>query len=141
MKHCVFCDIAADTAPCHKIWEDKFHLAILSIFPNTEGFTVVLPKKHYPSYAFQLDDEALTSLMLATKNVALMLDRAFDDVGRTGMFLEGFGVGHVHAKLFPMHGTASQKQWTQVRSNVRKYFHQYEGYLSSHDCERVDDAQ
>jgi diadenosine tetraphosphate (Ap4A) HIT family hydrolase len=141
MKNCIFCDIAAGRAPCHKIWEDECHLAILSIFPNTEGFAVVLPKKHYPSYAFQLNDETLKDLVLAAKHVALMLDRTFDDVGRTGLFLEGFGVDHVHAKLFPMHGTGGQKEWSPVKSNLKKYFHQYEGYMSSHDSERADDAQ
>lgn len=86
---CIFCGIASDHAPSHKIWEDERHLAILSIYPNTEGFSVVLPKAHHPSYAFALDDAGPTGLVLAAKHVSLMLDRAFDDVGRTGMFLEG----------------------------------------------------
>ena len=52
MKGCIFCKIVRGEAPCHKIWEDEKHLAFLSIFPNTEGFSVVITKKHYPSYAF-----------------------------------------------------------------------------------------
>ncbi len=48
---CIFCQIVEGKAPCHKVWEDEHHLAFLSIFPNTDGFTVVIPKKHYPSYA------------------------------------------------------------------------------------------
>lgn len=51
---CIFCQIVEGKAPCHKVWEDEHHLAFLSIFPNTDGFTVVIPKKHYPSYAFDL---------------------------------------------------------------------------------------
>ena len=35
--------------------------------PNTEGTTVVIPKKHYLSYPFDLSDEILTGLMLAGK--------------------------------------------------------------------------
>ena len=45
---CIFCQIVEGKAPCHKVWEDEHHLAFLSIFPNTDGFTVVIPKKHYP---------------------------------------------------------------------------------------------
>lgn len=64
---CIFCQIVEGKAPCHKIWEDEHHLAFLSIFPNTDGFTVVIPKKHYPSYAFDLPPQALADLMLATQ--------------------------------------------------------------------------
>jgi histidine triad (HIT) family protein len=137
---CIFCDIVAGKAPAHKIWEDETHLAFLSIFPNTEGFSVVIRKEHVPSYAFQMEDEKLAALILAAKKVGLMLDRAFEDVGRTGMFLEGFGVNHVHAKLFPMHGTAGNV-WERRSVRATQYFDQYEGYLSSHDHVRADDAQ
>lgn len=64
---CIFCQIVEGKAPCHKVWEDEHHLAFLSIFPNTDGFTVVIPKKHYPSYAFDLPPQALAGLMLATQ--------------------------------------------------------------------------
>jgi diadenosine tetraphosphate (Ap4A) HIT family hydrolase len=52
------------------VWEDEHHLAFLSIFPNTDGFTVVIPKKHYPSYAFDMPPQALADLVLATQKVA-----------------------------------------------------------------------
>ena len=140
MKDCLFCKIAAGEVPSHKIWEDRAHLAFLSIFPNTEGVSVVIPKAHYPSYAFALPDDALSALILATKNVATLLDKALPDVGRTAMVFEGFGVDHVHAKLYPMHGTADMEHWKPIESSVPKYFEQYEGHISSHDYERADDA-
>ena len=138
---CIFCDIVAGKSPCHKVWEDEHHLAFLSIFPNTKGVTVVIPKAHYSSYAFDLPDNVLTNLMLATKSVANLLDNKLGDVGRTGMIFEGFGVDHVHAKLFPMHGTSDLKTWRPIESRVDKYFLQYEGYLSSHDHLRADDNE
>ena len=138
---CIFCKIAKGEAPAHKIWEDEKHLAFLSIFPNTEGFTVVIPKTHYPSYVFDLSDEILTELVLATKKVAKLLDSKLDDVGRTAMVFEGFGVNHVHTKLFPMHGTANMQEWKPIESKVNKYFDKYEGYISSHDYKRADDKK
>lgn len=76
---CVFCDIVFGKSPCHKIWEDEKHLAFLSIYLNTLGFTVVIPKEHYSSYAFEQSDEVLSDLIIATKKVALLLDNAFDE--------------------------------------------------------------
>lgn len=138
MSECIFCDIVNGTAPCHKVWEDEKHLAFLSIFPNTEGVTVVIPKKHYPSYAFDLPDAVLTRLILAAKTVARKIDSAFEDVERTALVFEGFKVDHVHAKLFPLHGT-KMKKWRRIESDVDTYFKKYEGYISSHDWKRAND--
>ena len=135
---CIFCRIAAGESPCHKIWENEKHLALLTIFPNTEGFSVVITKDHQPSYLFDLDDEVMIGLVRAAKETAKLIDSKLEDVGRTGMIFEGFGVDHIHAKLFPMHGTKSD-QWMQRKSNVDKHFDQYEGYVSSHDYKRADD--
>ena len=57
------------------------------------------------------------------------------------MIFEGFGVNHIHSKLFPMHGTANQEKWEKRSSNVDKYFETYEGYISSHDYRRADDEE
>jgi len=140
MTECIFCAIAVGQAPCHKIWEDAMHLAFLSIFPNTKGFSVVITKRHYPSYAFDLPDRVLADLVLAAKRVGRLLDRRLEDVGRTGLILEGFAVDHAHAKLFPMHGTR-MAEWRSLSRPADKYFREYEGYISSHDYQRADDVE
>lgn len=140
MPNCIFCKIVNGEIPCHKIWEDDLHLAFLSIFPNTEGFSVVIPKKHYSSYVFDLPQDVRADLVEVAGKVAKLLDEKFEDVGRTAMIFEGFGVDHIHAKLFPMHGT-KMENWQQKSSNVDKYFEKYEGYVSSHDFKRADDKQ
>lgn len=137
---CIFCKIVSGEAPSHKIWEDDRHLAFLTIFPNTKGFSVVITKEHHSSYAFDLPDEILSGLVLAAKKVGKLLDAKLEDVGRTGMIFEGFGVDHIHAKLFPMHGTKTD-DWKQHKSGVDKYFEKYEGYISSHDYQRADDDE
>lgn len=45
---CIFCQIVEGKAPCHKVWEDEHHLAFVD-FPNTDGFTVVIPKNITPA--------------------------------------------------------------------------------------------
>ena len=138
---CIFCDIVEGIVPCHQIWEDDDHLAFLSIFPNTKGFSVVITKEHFTSYAFEQDDKVLTNLILATKKVALLLDKSLDGVGRTGMFFEGYGIDHLHSKLFPMHGTGDKSDFEQIESKLNKYFYSYEGYISSHDYSKADDDE
>ncbi|MDE2031018.1 MAG: HIT domain-containing protein [Patescibacteria group bacterium] len=138
MNECIFCKIIKGESPSYKIWEDDKHLAFLSIFPNTEGLTVVVTKEHYDSYAFDLPDNVLTDLVLAAKKVGKLIDKKLEDVGRTGMIFEGFGVNHIHAKLFPMHGTKSD-EWKERISKEEKYFDKYEGYISTHDYKRADD--
>lgn len=138
---CIFCKIADKTIDSHIIWEDEKHIAFLSLFPNTDGFTVVATKDHYPSYNFDLPDNILTGLVLASKKVGKLLDKSFENVGRTGLIMEGFGVDHVHTKLIPMHGTGDMKKWKPVLSSNKKFFETYEGYLSSHDCDQADGAK
>ena len=141
MDSCIFCKIVEGELPCHKIWEDKKHLAFLSIYPNIEGFSVVITKTHHPSYAFDLSDSVLKDLIIATKKVGKLLDKKLDNVGRTGMIFEGFGVDHAHSKLFPMHGTKDMKNWKPLESKIDKYFERYEGYISSHQHNRADDKK
>ena len=141
MDGCLFCKIAQGAVTSHKVYEDEKYLGFLTIFPNTEGFTVVIPKEHQPSYAFEVSDEVLTGLVLAAKKVAKKIDKAYEDVGRTGLIFEGFGVNHLHAKLFPMHGTGNMAEWKARNSTQDKFFDQYEGYLSSHDGPRANDSK
>jgi diadenosine tetraphosphate (Ap4A) HIT family hydrolase len=138
MEDCIFCKIVKGEVPSHQIWEDEKHLAFLTIFPNTPGFSVVITKEHYPSYAFDLPEDVLTDLVLAAKKVGKLIDSKFEDVGRTGMIFEGFGVNHIHAKLFPMHGT-KMDDWKPLTSNNKTFFEKYPGYISSHDGERASD--
>lgn len=138
--NCIFCKIVKHEVPSHKIWENEKHLAFLSIFPNTEGVSVVITKEHYPSYVAELPDEISNGLLSAAKKVAKKIDAAYEDVDRTGFVFEGFGVNHLHVKLFPLHGTKSET-WKQKSSDVNKYFEYYEGHISSHDYKREDDMK
>lgn len=143
MNECIFCEIVSGAEPCHKVWESPTHLAFLSIFPNTTGVTVVIPKIHFKSYVFELPEQEMLNLMLATKEVALLLDRKLD-TPRTAMVFEGFGVDHVHAKLFPMHGAPNRNEWVEVKSPKDKkneYFQYYPGYISTHDGKRAKDQE
>ena len=138
MASCVFCEIVKGNIPSHLVAEDADCMAILGIFPNTKGMTVVFPKKHYPSYVFDLQDAVFKNLMLFAKQVAKQIDTKLSTVMRTGMVVEGFGVDHAHVKLFPLHGKKA-KEWKPIESGKDEYYNEYPGFISSHDAKRADD--
>lgn len=138
---CLFCRIVQGQEPSYPVWESATHIAFLSIFPNTPGVTVVIPKDHYDSYAFDLPDNVLTDLVIASKEVARVLEAGFaDSAARIAMVFEGYGVNHVHAKLFPMHGTADMTEWRPLISEVKTFSDRYPGHISTHDGELASAA-
>ncbi|HEY9705759.1 MAG TPA: HIT family protein [Allocoleopsis sp.] len=128
MESCIFCKIVKGEIPSYKIWEDKDHIAILDVFPNTKGMTLIIPKKHYDSYAFDMPDSAYTKAMLAAKKVGKILDTKLK-VQRTALVMEGMGVNHAHIKLYPLHGL--DKKWKEMWNKEERFFDHYEGYLST----------
>lgn len=102
-KDCIFCKIIEGKIPCYKVYEDEEFLAFLDIYPNTKGQTVVIPKKHFPSDAVEMSDKDYQKFFLSIKKVAKLLEKALG-VKRVSIVLEGMGVDHVHAKLYPLHG-------------------------------------
>ena len=140
---CIFCEIAkGNMNPLGEgtIYEDDNYMAWLSPFPNTEGFSVVIPKKHYDSDVLAMPDEDLKDFVMAAKKVSNILLNYFDDVGRVGLVMEGTGVNHAHIKLFPMHGTGHMKQgeWRQYASQRHEFFEKYEGFIMSNDGPQAD---
>ncbi|KAJ1799845.1 hypothetical protein LPJ59_001545 [Coemansia sp. RSA 2399] len=132
---CVFCQIVAGESPSHKVLEDDRHVAFLTIFPNTPGFTVVIPKKHMTSDVLALDDGAYTELMLFAKNVDKVLRRGLQ-VDRCALIVEGMMINHAHAKLVPLHGLNGR---THVVSEGTAFSDTYEGYVTSKEGPRALD--
>lgn len=136
MEQCLFCQFVQETVPHFRVWEDDAHIAFLTIFPNTPGFTVIATKQHYPSYAFAVPEEVAVGLFRAARSVAQLLDRAFPQAGRCGLMMEGTGIDHLHLKLSPLHGYASG---AVDLCEYYEFFERYPGYISSHDGPRMSD--
>jgi histidine triad (HIT) family protein len=124
---CLFCKIVKGEIPSSKIWEDKKHVAILDLFPNTPGMTVVMPKNHYDSYAFDMPDKNYLELLSAARTVSKLLDKKLK-CPRTALVMEGMGVNHVHIKLYPMHGVDVKKF---VIHPEKAFFDKYPGYITT----------
>lgn len=138
---CIFCEIAQGRFQTPGIfWQNDEFMAFLSIDPNTEGFSCVIPKEHHGSDIMKMPDEALQKLILASKHVAGILENYFADTGRVGVIMEGTGIDHAHVKLVPMHGTENLKrgEWQQVLSGKEFWFDKYEGWICSGGGPKAD---
>ncbi len=140
---CIFCKIASgEWKPMGNgtIYETENYMAWLSPFPNTPGFTVVIPKQHYGSDVLQMSDSDLQEFILEVKKVSQLLLNYFPDVGRVGLIMEGTGIDHAHIKLYPMHGTEYMKQGERktIPSDYHEYFAIYPGYMASNDGPQAD---
>lgn len=130
---CPFCEISAGRLQTNSFWEDSEFMAFLSRDPNTEGFSCVIPKKHFGSDVLKMPDDALQRFIIASKKVSKVLEKFYEDVGRVGLIMEGTGIDHAHIKLVPMHGTENLKrgEWKQYLSGQEHWFDKYEGWISS----------
>jgi diadenosine tetraphosphate (Ap4A) HIT family hydrolase len=137
---CVFCEIVSGNIPTCSFWENNEFLAFLSIDPNTEGFSCVIPKQHFGSDVLKMPDASLQNFILAAKEVAKLLEGFYSDVGRIGLIMEGTGIDHAHIKLVPMHGTEHMKrgEWKQYLSGQEHWFSTYEGWISSAGGPNID---
>ena len=66
MKDCIFCKIIDGEIPCMKIYEDDLVLAYLDIAPDSDGHTLIIPKKHYKD-VFDIPSETLLHIYNVSK--------------------------------------------------------------------------
>ncbi len=135
---CVFCKIAKGEMPAYTIYSDKNYIAFLDIFPNINGQSLVITKKHVGSYAFGMSDRELTGIIRASKRVAKILEMRLG-VARVHLVLEGTGIDHMHVKLYPAIGLRDRKfKEFIVKDNI--YFRRYPGYVTTLMGPRASDS-
>ncbi|TAQ88668.1 hypothetical protein B7494_g2993 [Chlorociboria aeruginascens] len=126
-----------------RVWEDNKHVAFLTPFPNTPGFTVLVPRKHLSSDILSIDEKHYSALMVAAHKVASILKAAFK-TSQCGMIFEGFEIDYAHVKLIPIHQTEPNKDSATFDNPpvvVDPLNEDYPGYLSSSDGPLAEDLE
>ena len=134
----IFDKIVSGEMKSWTVWEDENYMAFLTPFPNTPGFTVVIPKVNTGDYVFSLDNNVYHELWDATRTVAKLLEKAFD-TPRVAVIFEGTGVAHVHAKLIPLHGELAGQ--TDVWSKHTEFNPEYTGHLTTVEGPKMNDVE
>lgn len=102
MKDCIFCKIINGDIPCMKVYEDDVCLAYLDINPDSDGHTLIIPKKHYKDI-YDIPNDTLSHIYDISKKIMDMLEEKLGCDGFT--LLQNNGsiqeVKHYHLHIKP----------------------------------------
>ncbi|XP_074486965.1 uncharacterized protein LOC141765037 isoform X3 [Sebastes fasciatus] len=121
-----------------RVWEDEGHVAFLTPFPNSPGFTVLVPRRPLTSDIFRLEKEDYEGLVLATWKVSRLLGEGLGAWGM-GLIFEGFEIDYAHAKLIPLFVPSSSSSSSGTGDDGTKpppppqFYPTYPGYVTSED--------
>lgn len=112
---CLFCKIVSGDIPSYKIYEDEIVIAFLDINPDSNGHTLIIPKKHY----LDMNDiplDTLTHIFKVAKELKNKLDKKLNTEGLT--FIQNNGdiqeVKHFHLHLKPYYKNNEIKSVQEV---------------------------
>lgn len=111
----IFSKIIAGEIPCHKIYEDEYHLAFLDVMPLVRGHVLVVPKKEI-DYIFDLSEDELANMWKFALPIAKAIKMAIP-CKRIGTAVIGLEVPHAHIHLVPM-DSANDLNFTREKLNV-----------------------
>jgi histidine triad (HIT) family protein len=127
--NCVFCSLVSGETDFAKFWEDDSFIAVLDLFPNVKGQSLLITKRHYHSDIFdQMPDAEYKDFFAAARNVVEILKSGLD-VKRVALVVEGMGVNHAHIKFYPLYGLTQSFQ--EMWHPEKVHFEKYEGYIST----------
>ena len=99
---CLFCKIANKEIEPKILYEDEDLMVILDAYPDTDGHTLVIPKKHYEDI-YSIDPEVFLKIFTTGKEKAQTLMNKLDKSSLT--FLINYGdaqaIKHFHLHLLP----------------------------------------
>ncbi len=138
MNDCVICKIINGELPSHKVYEDENILAILDIFPRSNGHTLVIPKRHCPNFS-DLTNEETSNLIIAGKKILNAIHKSSLLSQGANLLLNeneiaGQEILHVHLHIIPrsandsvrlVHGSRLDKNkiddFKIISENIKKY--------------------
>jgi len=101
----IFAKILRGEAPCTKVFEDDVALAMMDLFPQTRGHTLVLPKSVRARNLLDLPREKVGPFMERVQRVAVAVEKALQPDGLVVTQFNGAPAGqtvfHLHVHILP----------------------------------------
>lgn len=117
---CLFCKIVEGEIPSYKIYEDELIYVFLDINPDTNGHTLIIPKKHY----LDIDDipmDLLNHIFNRAKKIKKELKEKLNIDGLT--FIQNNGdiqdVKHFHLHLKPFYNKSNLKSVEEIYNIIK----------------------
>lgn len=102
---CLFCKIARKEVDANILYENNELMVILDAYPDSDGHTLVIPKKHYEDI-YEIDMNTLNNIITVGKKEAKKIMQKLDKKSLT--FLINYGdaqvIKHLHLHLLPNYG-------------------------------------
>lgn len=122
MDDCLFCKIIRKEIDSKVLYEDDDVIAFMDAFPNVEGHTLVIPKKHIEDI-FEVDDKTLCKMFeiarMEAKDIMSKLNK------KSCTFLFNYGedqsIKHIHLHVLPNYikGGKVSKSTDQIYSILK----------------------
>lgn len=117
---CIFCKIINGEIPSYKIYEDEYVLGFLDINPDSDGHTLIIPKKHYKDLD-DIDLQTLEKINIAAKSIKKTLEEKLGCYGIS--LLQNNGeiqeVKHYHLHLKPFYKGIKTIEITKHPENTK----------------------
>lgn len=100
--NCIFCDIIDKKISSYTIYEDDIVKCFLDVNPESNGHTLIVPKKHYVDLS-DIDEETLSHILKIAKKIKKLLEEKLNINGLTLIQNNGLveEVKHFHLHLKP----------------------------------------
>nr|XP_057934355.1 uncharacterized protein LOC131132595 isoform X1 [Doryrhamphus excisus] len=129
----LFSRIVRGEEPQWRVWEDDGHVSFLTPFPNSPGFTVLVPRRPLTSDIFRLNRNDYEGLVVAARKVSHLLEKGLGAWG-VGLIFEGCEIDYAHAKLIPLLQPSSCRERDDTAPSAHhQFFRLYPGYVTSED--------
>jgi len=107
---CIFCKIINGEIASYTLYEDDYVKCFLDIHPDSNGHTLIIPKKHFTDFN-DIDLETLTKIMECAKKMKNLLEKKLNIDGLTLIQNNGAiqEVKHYHLHLKPYYKEKQDK--------------------------------
>lgn len=104
MDNCIFCKIINNEIPSRCLYEDDIVKVILDANPDSNGHTLILPKKHITDFE-EMDNETLIHINKIAKEIKYLLYKTLNPDGLCLHVNYGLAqvIKHYHLHLIPVY--------------------------------------
>lgn len=120
---CLFCKIINNEMKSYTLYEDEYVKVFLDAYPESDGHTLIVPKKHYTTFQ-DLDEEILCHIFKIAKKYTEILMEKLDVKGLTTLynFGDAQAIKHFHLHLIPnfLHQKGEKKEISEIYEILMK---------------------